>query len=68
MAAAGRRSWFLWTLRDNPPARAFYEGLGGRLVAERATVVEGTTVEEVGYGWDSLADAFRPPEATPPGV
>ena len=68
MAAAGRRSWFLWTLRDNPAARGFYERLGGSLVAERTAVVEGTSVQEVGYGWESLADAFRPPEATPPGV
>jgi ribosomal protein S18 acetylase RimI-like enzyme len=68
MAAAGRRAWFLWTLRDNPPTRAFYEALGGRVVAERTAVVEGVSVAEVAYGWDPLETLLLPSGATPPGV
>jgi len=68
MTALGFRRWCLWVLRDNPPARAFYEALGGRPVAERTDEVLGIPVAEVAYGWDSLKDLFLPREATPPGV
>lgn len=64
--ATGRRSWFLWTLRDNRPTRDFYESLGGRVVADRTALVEGIPVAEVAYGWDSLHDLFVPPGAPPP--
>jgi ribosomal protein S18 acetylase RimI-like enzyme len=68
MNSLGYGKWCLWVLRENPSARAFYEALGGRNVAERTENVLGTPVAEVAYGWDSLKDLFLPPEATPPGV
>ncbi|MBO6634474.1 MAG: GNAT family N-acetyltransferase, partial [Parvibaculum sp.] len=35
IACLGRREAFLWALEENRKARAFYERLGGRLVARR---------------------------------
>lgn len=61
MVASRRPSWFLWTLRDNPPTRAFYEALGGSVVAERTAVVEGVPVAEVAYGWPDLWALLGPP-------
>jgi len=45
-------------LRDNSPARAFYERLGGTYVRTQPITIGTTTVEEVSYGWRSL-DAIR---------
>jgi ribosomal protein S18 acetylase RimI-like enzyme len=50
----GVRSMMLWVLRDNTPARAFYEKLGGKVIAEQENNVWGTWVPEVAYGWDDL--------------
>ncbi|MBV9930048.1 MAG: GNAT family N-acetyltransferase [Alphaproteobacteria bacterium] len=47
----GRGAASLWVLRDNAPARCFYEALGGELCAER---VEAELVE-VAYGWRDLS-------------
>ncbi len=35
IACLGRREAFLWALEENAKARAFYERMGGRLVARR---------------------------------
>jgi GNAT superfamily N-acetyltransferase len=61
----GRRSMFLWVLRDNP-YRQFYERLGGELTNEpRQDEFGGTTVVSVAYGWRNLeALAARLGEAT----
>lgn len=60
LAAAGHRSFFLWTLRDLPPTRAFYESNGGRVASERTADVVGVPVAEVAYGWDSLDSLVVP--------
>jgi ribosomal protein S18 acetylase RimI-like enzyme len=54
LGAAGYRSAYLWVLRDNGPARAFYERLGGTLVAERVHEVAGSPQPEVAYLWPDL--------------
>jgi ribosomal protein S18 acetylase RimI-like enzyme len=55
----------LWVLRDNHPARRFYEMLGARLVSQRVETVdefisgEGARAQdmlhEVAYGWPDLS-------------
>lgn len=50
----GHRSASVWVIRENEPARGFYERLGGGLVAEQETDLAGMPVAEVAYGWPSL--------------
>jgi hypothetical protein len=55
----------LWVLRDNEPARRFYEVLGAKLVGQRVETVDefvsgervGATdvLHEVAYGWPDLS-------------
>jgi ribosomal protein S18 acetylase RimI-like enzyme len=52
----GVRSMMLWVLRDNTPARAFYEKLGGKVIAEQENNIWGTWVPEIAYGWDDLTE------------
>jgi ribosomal protein S18 acetylase RimI-like enzyme len=54
LGARGFESLCLWVLRENGPARRFYERLGGRIVGERAHVDGEHAFKEVAYGWDSL--------------
>jgi ribosomal protein S18 acetylase RimI-like enzyme len=44
----------LWVLRDNAPARAFYERLGGALAGERVERREGHDLAEVAYRWSDV--------------
>lgn len=44
----------VWVLRDNTPARHFYERLGGAYVREQPITIGTATLEEVSYGWRSL--------------
>jgi ribosomal protein S18 acetylase RimI-like enzyme len=44
----------VWVLRDNSPARAFYERLGGTYVRAQPITIGATTLEEVSYGWRGL--------------
>ena len=44
----------LWVLRDNPPARRFYERLGGQIIDEREDAREDTVLIELAYGWRHL--------------
>jgi ribosomal protein S18 acetylase RimI-like enzyme len=44
----------VWVLRDNRPARAFYERLGGTYVREQPITIGTATLEEVSYGWRAL--------------
>ena len=48
----GHQSMLIWVLRDNQPARRFYEVLGGKAVRERSIVIGGATLPEVAYGYD----------------
>jgi ribosomal protein S18 acetylase RimI-like enzyme len=46
----------VWVLRDNAPARRFYERLGGVFVRSQPITIGSATLEEVSYGWRRLAD------------
>jgi ribosomal protein S18 acetylase RimI-like enzyme len=59
---AGYRAMLLWVLKDNLPARAFYERLGGRYIREK-TIHIGSEVTEVAYGWPDITALYQP---TPP--
>jgi len=48
----------IWVLKDNQPARRFYERLGGVYVRTQPTTMGSATLEEVSYGWRHL-DAAR---------
>jgi ribosomal protein S18 acetylase RimI-like enzyme len=64
LLARGMQAASLWVLRDNEPARRFYEALGGEVVGQRVeTVDEHLTgkhgqapevLHEVAYGWPEL--------------
>jgi len=49
----------LWVLRENRPARRFYERYGGEIVGEREEVREDGTLAEVAYGWADLQALVR---------
>jgi ribosomal protein S18 acetylase RimI-like enzyme len=44
----------IWVLRDNRPARDFYERLGGVYVRAQPITMGSATLEEVSYGWPRL--------------
>jgi ribosomal protein S18 acetylase RimI-like enzyme len=44
----------LWVLRDNQPARRFYERLGGEIVGEKEDRRDEATLVELAYGWRDL--------------
>ena len=46
----------LWVLRDNTPARRFYERYGGQVVAEREEARPDGALSEVAYGWTQLSE------------
>jgi GNAT superfamily N-acetyltransferase len=48
----GHKRMVIYTLRDNHPARRFYEAVGGTLVRERMWDIHGEKMPEVGYGFD----------------
>ena len=54
----GLEDMIIWVLRDNEPARHFYERLGGVFVREQPITIGEVTFEEVSYGWRRL-DGMR---------
>jgi hypothetical protein len=46
----------VWVLRDNAPARKFYERLGGAYVRMQPITIGPALLQEVSYGWKSLDD------------
>jgi ribosomal protein S18 acetylase RimI-like enzyme len=44
----------LWVLQSNLKARRFYEHYGGKVIAEREDVRDGTVLVELAYGWPDL--------------
>ena len=46
----------IWVLRDNRPARLFYERLGGVYVRSQPITIGEVTLEEMSYGWPRLDD------------
>jgi L-amino acid N-acyltransferase YncA len=53
----GYASMVVWVFTDNRH-RAFYEALGGRVVADRFVERYGGHLSETAYGWDNL-EAFK---------
>ena len=54
LQTAGLDSMLLWVLRDNHPARRFYELMGGEYVEEKTIKIGGTDLIEVAYGWKDI--------------
>jgi ribosomal protein S18 acetylase RimI-like enzyme len=52
----GLGNMIIWVLRDNRPAREFYERLGGAYVRAQPITIGSATLEEVSYGWRRLDD------------
>jgi ribosomal protein S18 acetylase RimI-like enzyme len=52
----GLSDMIIWVLRDNRPARDFYERLGGIYVRAQPITIGSATLEEVSYGWRRLDD------------
>ncbi len=50
----GLEDMIIWVLRDNQPARRFYERLGGVYVRAQPITIGSATLEEVSYGWPRL--------------
>jgi len=55
------QSMMLWVFRENFPARAFYESLGGVISGEQLTEIGGKLYPEVAYGWSNLISLISPP-------
>jgi ribosomal protein S18 acetylase RimI-like enzyme len=51
---AGISGLLIRVLADNPPARRFYEQLGGQLVRAGEIEIGGARLAQVGYGWLDL--------------
>lgn len=47
----GAPGFFLWVLKDNLPARRFYEAMGGELCGEERHDLGGAMADEVAYRW-----------------
>jgi GNAT superfamily N-acetyltransferase len=58
LAAAGLSSCAIWAHRRGQ-ARFFCQAMGGKLVAERTTVVMGEKLTEAAFGWRTLMLAER---------
>lgn len=52
----GLGNMIIWVLRDNRPARDFYERLGGVYMRAQPITIGSATLEEVSYGWRRLDD------------
>ena len=48
----GLKGLVIWALEDNEIAMRFYEGLGGRDVAEGTETFDDTTLKKVAYVWN----------------
>jgi GNAT superfamily N-acetyltransferase len=59
LLVAGHTSAYLWVLRQNDPARTFYEKLGGVIVGEKTDQQPGMTLVEDAYGWRHLSSLVR---------
>jgi len=55
---SGLSSMIVWVLGNNPNC-GFYECMGGRAIAKRATMLDDNTVEEVAYAWSDLGSTLR---------
>lgn len=64
----GQRSIVIWALQDNRPARAFYEQLGGALIAEKTVTIGPSNLVDVAYGWPDGQDLLRAAQARVSGI
>jgi len=55
----GRTAASLWVLRENVPARRFYERLGGVPAGEKSEEEAGMILTEIAYGWNDLSPLAR---------
>jgi ribosomal protein S18 acetylase RimI-like enzyme len=55
LSEAGHAAASLWVLRENEPARAFYDKLGGVIVAQKLDEQAGMILIEDAYGWRDLS-------------
>jgi ribosomal protein S18 acetylase RimI-like enzyme len=55
LSNAGHTTACLWVLRENDPARAFYDKLGGVIVGEKLDERPNATLVEDAYGWRDLS-------------
>lgn len=59
LSAVGHAAACLWVLRQNAPARTFYEKLGGIIVDEKIDERPDATLIEDAYGWRDLSSLGR---------
>lgn len=59
LARHGHSSMLLWVLKDNLPARKFYEALGGKILREKSISIGNQTLPEISYGWDNLTNLIK---------
>lgn len=59
LCSRGITSMLLWVLKDNLPARRFYETLGGRFLKEKPVKIGTQDLIEVAYGWKDLPSALQ---------
>lgn len=52
LRAQGYERMLIYVLRDNQPARKFYEALGGVIAREKMGDIRGVLMPELGYGYD----------------
>jgi len=52
--AHGATGLIVWVIAENKPARAFYEGLGARLLVEQPFEWDGMELTEAGYGFRDI--------------
>ncbi|WP_143095371.1 GNAT family N-acetyltransferase [Donghicola eburneus] len=55
LVAAGVQGAALWALRENAPARGFYERLGGEICGEAEETRDGAVLTSVAYGWADVS-------------
>jgi ribosomal protein S18 acetylase RimI-like enzyme len=58
----GFSAMLLWVLKDNLPARKFYEAAGGEYVREKSVEIGRQSLIEVAYGWKNLLPFIKPKE------
>ena len=56
----GLHSLLIRVLKENAPARRFYEALGGQLVLEEQFEDRGAMLVRVAYGWRDVSDLLHP--------
>ncbi len=59
LAGKGFRDMVIFVMRDNTPARKFYEAIGGIAERERVKDVGGFPAAEVGYRYELCEEGLR---------